>query len=184
MIVNLQKTPIDQISDLRIFAKCDEVFGKVFRQMEKKIPIFKRSTEIKFWCKREGRNVIWKVESWDGFRSPFFSFVTLYIPSIKEFSSTSNSQPFGSSFVLPEGFEDCFFDFFLIFGLFGKEENNFVQIKNSFSPSPNSFEFSFGCSLIVSRVDYNNSLPPKIETPKMEISKKETKKNVKKKIKK
>jgi hypothetical protein len=167
VIVNLQKTPIDELADLRIFAKCDEVFTKIFSQMQYKVPIFKRATQLYFSCKLdENKTFQWKIDSWDGNRTPFFSFVSFSVPAFNNFVDNCKSQPFSSSFSFTPEFNEVSFDFVITFGLFGKEEKDYILVRNSFLPDNSfSFSFSFSFSLVVNYIDYNLSLPVKIENP-------------------
>ncbi len=41
MIVNLQKTPLDGLADLRVFAKCDDFTSLVMDKLSLEIPEFR-----------------------------------------------------------------------------------------------------------------------------------------------
>ena len=41
VIVNLQRTPLDQVASLRIFAKCDDVTRLLAKKLSLDIPTFK-----------------------------------------------------------------------------------------------------------------------------------------------
>jgi len=54
-IINLQKTPFDDVCDLRIFAKTDDVWMRVMLKLGFAIPEFSLSRRLAFWEGDEGR---------------------------------------------------------------------------------------------------------------------------------
>ena len=41
MIVNLQRTPLDRLSDIRVYAKCDDFTRLVMSKLQLEIPEFR-----------------------------------------------------------------------------------------------------------------------------------------------
>lgn len=58
VIINLQKTPYDDICDLRIFAKTDDVWKKVMKCLNYDIPEFKLERRVAFWKEEDTVNCV------------------------------------------------------------------------------------------------------------------------------
>ena len=94
VIVNLQKTPLNNIAALNIFAKCDEVMRRLFKKMDLQIPVFSLQRKVEFSMQLKDNEYFLHVRGVDEEGGPYSLFPQVELKKDKGPSEVLKKEPF------------------------------------------------------------------------------------------